>query len=104
MGRGRDLHNAARRNRAELWGSEWNISNPNPEMPAKPEETMGPRQSQEQEEVLVEDITDRPESGREEEDTDAAKSRHIFCGTEKKGIGHHGYYTPLSPRCSHHCG
>jgi hypothetical protein len=39
-------------------GAQNEISNPNPETPAKPDETMGPRQSQEHEEVLVEDITD----------------------------------------------
>jgi hypothetical protein len=39
-------------------GAQNGILNPNPEMPVKPDETMGPRQSHEHEEVLVEDITD----------------------------------------------
>jgi len=56
-------------------GAHNNISNPDPEMPTKPDKTMGPRHSQEYEEVLVEDINDRPKSKREEEDIDATEAR-----------------------------
>jgi hypothetical protein len=59
-------------------------SNPNPEAPAKPDDTVGPRQSQAQDEVLVEDITDRPESGREEEDTDATEAGTSVAGKKRK--------------------
>jgi hypothetical protein len=35
---------------------------------------MGPRQSKEHEEVLVEDITDRPDSGREKEEANVVEA------------------------------
>jgi hypothetical protein len=35
-------------------------TNPNPETPAKPEEMKGQRQGHDEEEVLVEDITNQP--------------------------------------------
>jgi hypothetical protein len=59
-------------------GAQNGILNPNPEMPANPDETMGPRQSHEGEEVLVEDITNRPEFEREEEDADKQRQAHLL--------------------------
>ena len=49
------------------------ISNPKPETPAKPDETTGQRQGPDREEVLVEDITDRLESERDEEDVETVE-------------------------------
>jgi hypothetical protein len=43
-------------------------TNPNPETPTKPEELKGQQQAHNEEEVLVEDITNQPETEGEEDD------------------------------------
>jgi hypothetical protein len=49
------------------------VSNPNPEEITRPTDTEEPRPSQSREEVLVEDITDRPDSPRDEENAEVTK-------------------------------
>jgi hypothetical protein len=41
-----------------FWDPKW-YSNPNPETPAKPDEMKGQQQGHDEEEVLVEDITNQ---------------------------------------------
>jgi hypothetical protein len=53
-------------------------------MPARPDDTVGPRQSQVQDEVLVEDITDWSESAGEEEGTEAAEADTSTAGKKRK--------------------
>jgi hypothetical protein len=55
-------------------------------MPVRPDDTMGPRQSQAQDEVLVEDITDRPESAGEEEGTKAAEAGTSAWGRKERPL------------------
>jgi hypothetical protein len=68
----------------KIFGAHNGVSNPNPETPTKLDETMEPRQSHEQEEVLVEDIIDRPEFDREEEDADATEVDTFAAGQKKR--------------------
>jgi hypothetical protein len=80
------------------------ITNPNPETPAKPDEMKGQQQGHDEEEVLVEDITNQPESKGEEDDTETTEAGPSIHREEKKGAGCHINYTSLPPRCSGHCG
>jgi hypothetical protein len=65
-------------------GAENGGSNPNPEMSARPDDTVGPQQSQAQDEVLVEDIIDQPESAGEEEGTEEAEADTSAVGKKRK--------------------
>jgi hypothetical protein len=55
------------------FGTQNGILNPHPETPSKPDEMTGQKQGHDNEEVLVEDITNRSNSKREEEDAETAK-------------------------------
>jgi hypothetical protein len=64
-------------------GTRNGITNPNPETPAKPDEMKGQQQGRDEEEVLVEDITNQPKSEGEEDDTET-RSRPIYIGKKIK--------------------
>jgi hypothetical protein len=50
------------------------ISNPKPETPAKPDETTGQQEGRDEEEVMVENVTNRPDSEREEDDKETIEA------------------------------
>jgi hypothetical protein len=59
-------------------------SNPNPKVPMRPNDIVGPRYSQAQDKVLVKEITDKPETIGEEEGTEAAEEGTSVVGKKRK--------------------
>jgi hypothetical protein len=57
----------------QSFGTRDDILNPNPETPTKPDEMKGQQQGHDEEEVLVEEITNQADSEGEEDDIETAE-------------------------------